>query len=199
MKIDLISITGERPNKGLWEPLAKEEPGKDFSSLLSAKLGKDASPPPQAKETVHEYTVKPGDTLWKIGVKRFQIDPLKIAKDNGIARADRIYAGQKLKIYKPQGIPPQEVVASWYGKDYHNKPTASGEKFNMYKNTLAHKNLPLGTKVRLTNMENGRTAVAKINDRGPFIKGRDVDLSFALAKQLGLIKKGVGKLVMEIL
>jgi rare lipoprotein A len=69
----------------------------------------------------------------------------------------------------------------------------------MYKNTLAHKTLPLGKMVRLVNPENGKAAVGKINDRGPFVKGRDVDLSYGLADELGLVEKGVGKLIMEIL
>ena len=90
-----------------------------------------------------------------------------------------------------------EVTASWYGPAHHNKLTASGQRFNMHKNTLAHRTLPLGTKVRLFNPSNGKSAEGVVNDRGPYINGRDVDVSHAMAKQLGFVKKGVMKLDME--
>lgn len=92
-----------------------------------------------------------------------------------------------------------EVTASWYGPRHHNKRTASGKRFDMYKNTLAHKTLPLGTRVRLVNLDNGKSAEGVVNDRGPYIKGRDVDLSYAMARQLGFVKKGVAKLDIEMI
>ena len=100
----------------------------------------------------------------------------------------------------PQPAPPNvswEVTASWYGPRHHNRLTANGQRFNMYKNTLAHRTLPLGTKVRLVNLENGKSAEGIVNDRGPYIKGRDVDVSYAMAKQLGFVKKGIVKLDIE--
>ncbi|MHB8772137.1 MAG: septal ring lytic transglycosylase RlpA family protein [Syntrophales bacterium] len=90
-----------------------------------------------------------------------------------------------------------EVIASWYGAWHHNKPTATGERFDMYKNTLAHRTLPLGTRVRLVNRDNGRSAEGIVNDRGPYIKGRDVDVSYAMAQQLGFVEQGIIKLSME--
>jgi len=171
---------------------------KDFRNILEAKVKAEPSPF-SAKETVHEYVVKPGDTLWKIGMKIFGEDPYRIAKENNITNPDLIYPGQRLIVRKSTSAGPQVVTASWYGKEYQNRPTASAERFNMYKNTLAHKTLPLGKMVRLVNPENGKAAVGKINDRGPFVKGRDVDLSYGLADELGLVEKGVGKLIMEIL
>jgi rare lipoprotein A (peptidoglycan hydrolase) len=88
----------------------------------------------------------------------------------------------------------RKVSVSWYGPKHHNKRTASGQRFNMYKNTLAHRTLPFGTKVRLVNPDNGKSAVGIVNDRGPYVKGRDLDISYALAKQLGFTKKGVVEL-----
>jgi rare lipoprotein A len=170
-----------------------------FEAVLNKSLEEKAGPEREENVKMTEYTVKPGDTLWKIGLQRFGADPYQIARDNGIANPDRIYPGQKLLIRKTSPSGPQTVVASWYGKDYHNKPTASGEKFDMFQDTLAHKTLPLGTMVRLVNPENGLTAVAKINDRGPFIRGRDIDLSYGLAERLGMVQKGVGPLIMEVL
>ena len=67
----------------------------------------------------------------------------------------------------------------------------------MHKNTLAHRTLPLGTKVRLVNLNNGKSAEGVVNDRGPYIKGRDVDVSYAIAKQLGFVTKGIIKLIIE--
>jgi rare lipoprotein A len=90
-----------------------------------------------------------------------------------------------------------EVTASWYGSAHHKKLTASGQRFDMHKNTLAHRTLPLGTKVRLINRDNGKSAVGVVNDRGPYIAGRDVDVSYAIAEQLGFIKKGIMKLFIE--
>jgi rare lipoprotein A (peptidoglycan hydrolase) len=90
-----------------------------------------------------------------------------------------------------------EVIASWYGREHHSKLTASGQKFNMHQNSLAHRTLPIGTKVRLVNPDNGKSAEGVVNDRGPYIKGRDVDVSHAMAKQLGFVKMGVMKLYIE--
>jgi rare lipoprotein A len=81
-------------------------------------------------------------------------------------------------------------LASWYGKQFHGRRTSSGERYNMYEMTAAHKTLPLPSYVRVTNMENGRTAVVKVNDRGPFHGGRVIDLSYSAAKKLGVVQKG---------
>lgn len=85
------------------------------------------------------------------------------------------------------------IVASWYGSDFHGRPTASGEPFNMYANTCAHKEYPFGTKLRVTNTSNRRSTECTVNDRGPFVDGRDLDLSYACAKEIGLIGTGTGK------
>jgi rare lipoprotein A len=81
-------------------------------------------------------------------------------------------------------------LASWYGTQFHGRKTSSGERYNMYAMTAAHKTLPLPSYVRVTNMENGRSAVVKVNDRGPFHGPRVIDLSYSAAKKLGVIKKG---------
>ena len=168
-----------------------------FSEILTAAVGETqpATPAPAGKEPI-EYIVKKGDTLWKIAKQQFKMDPLQIARDNGLANSNLIRPGQKLTINPASPRPGQaklrgEVTASWYGQEYHNKLTASGQRFDMFKNTLAHNKLPLGTRVRLVNPDNGRSVEGVVNDRGPFIKGREVDVSYAIAKQLGFVKKGV--------
>lgn len=81
-------------------------------------------------------------------------------------------------------------IASWYGKKFHGRKTSSGETYDMYRMTAAHKHLPLPTYVRVTNLENGSTAILKVNDRGPFHENRVIDLSYAAAVKLGIVRYG---------
>jgi len=92
-----------------------------------------------------------------------------------------------------------EGVASWYGPNFHGHRTASGEIYNMYDYTAAHKTLPLGTYVRVINLENGKSVIVRINDRGPFKKGRIIDLSYAAAKKIDMIEKGIAKVRLEVI
>ncbi|MDP3857883.1 MAG: septal ring lytic transglycosylase RlpA family protein [Stagnimonas sp.] len=89
--------------------------------------------------------------------------------------------------------------ASWYGKKFHGRRTANGEKYNMFAMTAAHKTLPLPTYARVTNVGNGRSVVVKINDRGPFHPGRIVDLSYAAAAKIDLLHHGSTDVVLEVL
>ncbi len=89
--------------------------------------------------------------------------------------------------------------ASWYGEAHQGKKTASGEAYDMAKLTAAHRTLPLGTRVRVTNVANGRAVVVRINDRGPFVAGRIIDLSQAAARQLGALGAGIVTVRLEIL
>jgi rare lipoprotein A len=88
-------------------------------------------------------------------------------------------------------------IASFYGKKFHGRKTASGETYDMYKLTAAHRTLPFGTKVKVTNLLNGRSVVVRINDRGPFKKDRIIDLSFEAARRLGI--GGTAKVKLVIL
>lgn len=85
----------------------------------------------------------------------------------------------------------QTGKASWYGKKFQGRPTANGEIYDMYKKSAAHKTLPLGTYVKVLNLSNKKHAIMRINDRGPFVKGRIIDLSYASAKEIGLIGPGI--------
>ncbi len=93
----------------------------------------------------------------------------------------------------------QHGKASWYGKKFHGKRTSSGEIYDMYKMTAAHKTLPLPTYARITNLENQRSVVVKINDRGPFAKDRAIDLSYVAAKKLGIVGKGTADVEIRVL
>jgi rare lipoprotein A len=90
------------------------------------------------------------------------------------------------------------AVASWYGPDFHGRPTSSGEIFNMYSMTCAHKEYPFGTRLKVTNVANSKTAECTVNDRGPFVAGRDIDLSYAVAKEIGIIGPGTGRVFLEV-
>lgn len=99
--------------------------------------------------------------------------------------------------YNDQKLEFQSGSASWYGPRFHGRKTASGERFNMYGMTAAHRYLPLGTKVRVTNMDTGKSIVVKVNDRGPYHGNRILDLSKAAARSLGMIKSGTCKVKLE--
>ncbi|MFM6927864.1 MAG: septal ring lytic transglycosylase RlpA family protein [Bdellovibrio sp.] len=89
--------------------------------------------------------------------------------------------------------------ASWYGHDHDGQKTANGETFDMQEMTAAHRTLPMNSKVKVTSLSNGKSVIVRINDRGPFSKGRIIDVSQAAAKELGMIKKGTDKVKIEVL
>jgi rare lipoprotein A len=90
-----------------------------------------------------------------------------------------------------------EMTASWYGRKFHGRKTANGEVYNQMAFTAAHKDLRFGTLLRVTNPNNDQSVIVRINDRGPYIKGRQLDLSKASASALGLVEKGVAKVRVE--
>lgn len=92
------------------------------------------------------------------------------------------------------GIQPSRIISSWYGPGFHGRKTASGARFNQWALTCAHKTLPLGSLILLQNPETGREIILRVTDRGPYIKGRDLDVSRAAAERLGFLKKGVASL-----
>ncbi|MDQ2076278.1 septal ring lytic transglycosylase RlpA family protein [Marinimicrobium sp. ABcell2] len=95
--------------------------------------------------------------------------------------------------YKERGI------ASWYGKKFHGRYTSNGEVYDMYAMTAAHKKLPIPSYVRVTNLDNGRSVVVRVNDRGPFHDGRIIDLSYAAAQRLGFVDQGTAPVEVEII
>lgn len=126
------------------------------------------------------------------------VEPLTAAQApaerlGGCRGSHRSYA-QNGRRYWVKSVPVGHTefgAASWYGRKFHGRKTASGEVFDMYKVSAAHKTLPLFSTVRVVNLENGREISVRINDRGPFISGRLIDLSYAAAKRLGMVKNGV--------
>ncbi|HUO24239.1 MAG TPA: septal ring lytic transglycosylase RlpA family protein [Candidatus Aquilonibacter sp.] len=113
------------------------------------------------------------------------------APDSSIRNTPRIRNQAK-------GHPYQVGTASWYGEDFEGKPTASGENYDMYDMTAAHPTLPLGTYVKVTNMHNGRAVVVRVNDRGPIVPGRIIDLSYGAARALHFEKRGLQRVRLDL-
>jgi len=90
-------------------------------------------------------------------------------------------------------------IASWYGPNFHGKKTSNGETYSMYARTAAHKTFPMNTIVKVTNRENGKSTIVRINDRGPFVEGRIIDLSNTAAKEIDMVTKGTAPVVVEVL
>jgi rare lipoprotein A len=102
-----------------------------------------------------------------------------------------------------EAVPPRDPdglvgVASWYGPRHHGQPTASGQPFDMRAMVAAHRTLPLGTRVRVTNLDNGRSVVVQIVDRGPYVDGRVLDVSQAAAEALDMVERGVARVRLEV-
>jgi rare lipoprotein A len=113
------------------------------------------------------------------------------ADTSSLANAKPITAGPNVSEFEQQGR------ASWYGRGFHGRKTASGERYDMHAMTAAHRTLPLASWVRVTNESNNKSVVVKINDRGPYVGNRVIDLSYAAAAALGMRGAGVGKVKIE--
>lgn len=168
-----------------------------FASALREEQEKAGSGRPPEKTV--EHTIKEKDTIWGLAVNRYHVNPEDILRDNGIEDPRKIRPGQKIRIRLPSYPERTDVVASWYGSEYHGKPMANGKAYDMNASVIAHKDLPLGTRVELENPLTKERVRAVVADRGPYVEGRDVDLSYGLAKKLSMVEKGVGPLVMRVL
>lgn len=123
-----------------------------------------------------------------------------IKSDGGVYKVGTTYTALGQKYTPREDYHYKETgIASWYGADFHNKRTANGELYNMHAVTAAHRTLPLPSIVRVTNLENGRSIIARVNDRGPYVKNRIIDLSQKGAELLGYKMQGTAKVRVEIL
>lgn len=103
----------------------------------------------------------------------------------------------RMEYFPPSGV--QTGMASWYGAEFHGKKTSNKEIYDMYDMTAAHNTLPFGTYVMVTNLNNGRSAIVRINDRGPFVENRIIDLSYAAAEVLDMVGPGTAPVRIEVL
>jgi len=127
-------------------------------------------------------------------------------KGGGYTSPARMRATMKTYVVKGRVYHPTYVgigdtmtgIASWYGPNFHGLETSNGETYNMYDKTIAHKTWPMDTMVKITNLDNGKSTIARINDRGPFVAGRVADCSYAVAKDIGIDKKGICHVKLEV-
>jgi len=96
-----------------------------------------------------------------------------------------------------QAAAPDVGLASFYGRKFHGRRTASGARYDMHALTCAHRTAPFGTRLRVTDLETGRSVVVTVNDRGPFVRGRVVDVSLAAARALGMVERGLARVRVE--
>lgn len=185
--------------------------GAPFFVLLVALLQACASPAPKppAKVEPHKGGISavdlPPDWDIKDGTPQRLLDPHNIA--DAVPRRDVIRGAGNKSPYTVLGetyrIMPsgrgfrQRGMGSWYGTKFHGRKTSNGEDYDVYSMTAAHKTLPIPCYVRVTNLENGRKAIVRVNDRGPFLHNRIIDLSFAAATKLGYANKGIALLEIE--
>jgi len=131
------------------------------------------------------------------GCSQKQIKPTSEARHKATMKSYHVLG----KRYYPNYVSMNQVqygVSSWYGPNFHGKYTSNGEVYNMYARTAAHKTWPMDTMVRVSNLQNGKSTVVRITDRGPFVKGRIIDCSYTAGKEIGLDKMGIAKVKIEV-
>lgn len=172
-----------------------------YSLLLIVLL---ASCSPTAKHRGSFYTVVRGDTLFSIAT-RHGTTVAALTQTNRLSTSI-IEPGQVLLIPpapKPNKLPASvikeaEGIASWYGPGFHGRNTASGERFDMYQLTAAHRTLPFGSQVRVTRLDSSQSVLVRINDRGPHNYARVIDLSYQAARSIGLVGPGSAPVRIEV-
>ena len=148
------------------------------SSPVTKKISRDAAPKKPSQTRIDNAK----EAVPKVEPKSKYGNP-----ESYVVFGKRYYVKDSAKGYVEEGI------ASWYGTKFHGRRTSSGERYDMYAMTAAHKTLPLPTYARVTNLDNGRSVIVKINDRGPFHEDRIIDLSYSAAIRLGTVKSGTGR------
>jgi len=192
------------PRLGYWVGVAllmllaacSSTPDKNAFNQKSAQVSNDYDDVLIRKKGGYYLNDGPGDNppenLHLIPDAMPKIEPLRTANMRPYsALGKRFQPMTALQPYKARG------TASWYGRRYHGKATASGEIYDMYAMTAAHPTLPIPSYVRVTNIKNGRSVVVRINDRGPFLADRLIDLSYTAAHKLGTLGTGSGKVDVE--
>lgn len=152
------------------------------------------SPAAQATEPSRYLTSRSGKEIPDLSPKRSG----EATKTSFLSRLNPVHLFEREPKLVPTGY-VQTGIASWYGADFHGGGTASGERYDMESLTAAHRSLPFGTLLRVTNLHNGRNVIVRVNNRGPYVKNRIIDLSKAAARQLGMIGRGVAKVKVEVL
>ena len=152
------------------------------------------------KESSSRYELKQDVAPARLPLAHETIDPTPIYEQPSLG-GNKNYTvwGKDYQVLKSAEGFTETGIASWYGQKFHGHLTSNGEIYDMYSMSAAHKNLPLPTYVRVTNLDNGRKAVVRVNDRGPFHPGRVIDLSYAAAFKLGITQTGTANVKVEAL
>ncbi|EAR23308.1 septal ring lytic transglycosylase RlpA family protein [Nitrococcus mobilis] len=129
--------------------------------------------------------------LFGLATTGCSLNPENGSSRSSVKTGSYVVHGQRYHVLRSADGFVQHGIASWYGRKFHGRRTSSGELYNMYAMTAAHKRLPIPSRVEVTNLTNGRHAVVRINDRGPFVRNRIIDLSYAAAKQLDMLNEGI--------
>jgi rare lipoprotein A len=145
-----------------------------LSALLLCGLAAAAS-------NLDAVSPKSGSSSRSIPVKSIRTEKAKVSKAS--AKSGKVQVG----------------TASWYGKQFHGRQTASGDTYDMFQFTAAHRTLPLGTLVKVTNLRNGKWVVVKVNDRGPYVGHRVMDVSYGAAQMMGFRQRGLEKVKLEVI
>jgi rare lipoprotein A (peptidoglycan hydrolase) len=171
----------------------------DGSAQSNWNTGQQASNWASQPNTYTAEGYAPGYNQWDSGYQAKHQTSQKRGLISRMFKRDENPAVQSTSYssYSPAGL--IRGVASWYGSDFHGGKTANGERYDMYSMTAAHRTLPFGTLVKVTNESNGKECVVRINNRGPYLKGRILDLSKAAASQLGFLGRGVTRVRMQVL
>ena len=141
------------------------------------------------------------------GASLFPYNSLHAAASNDVVNKNPIQEAPTVDLSEFSSLDNIEIAqaankggrASWYGPGFHGRTTANGERFNQNAMTAAHRSLPFGTRVKVTNLNNGRSVIVRINDRGPFAKGRVIDLSKAAAGVIGMLSSGTAPVRLQVL
>ncbi len=150
---------------------------------VAAALAGCASRAPGPRPGADGPEERPPPNLMQVPDALPRLEPIR---DGGPNKPYEVF-GQAYEPMRPQARYAEDGLASWYGRKFHGRPTASGEIYDMYAMTAAHKTLPLPSYARVTNPANGRSVIVRVNDRGPFVRGRIIDLSYTAALKLGTL------------
>ena len=186
---------------GVFLAACSTAPQRRGTEINSTEVSKTSAPITASKtEPAGRGGYLPGDGPDAIVPVNLEATPDAVPQDEPLhPYANRPYVALG-KNYTPQtttGSYKKRGIASWYGKKFHGKPTAIGEIYDMYKMTAAHPTLPLPSYVRVTHLGNGKSVIVRVNDRGPFLHDRIIDLSYTAAKKLGIIGKGSSEVEVE--
>lgn len=180
-------------------------PASAKPAVVSAACAKHAKACTAEQKTLRQAHLRKHKAAKVAAAKKAKLKQAKAAKAAKLAKAHKVAKtkvakrAQRKPAVADAGGPTLSGVASWYGGYFHGRTTANGERYDMWAMTAAHKTLPFGTRVRVTNTRNGNSVTVRINDRGPYIAGRIIDLSRAAAGQLGLTDSGVAPVKVTIL